>query len=52
MPSASSIAGCITSLSGRVPNSFSAALIKRPVLDTGNKLLVGFAPETYASELK
>ena len=28
------------------------ALIKRPVLDTGNKLLVGFAPETYAAELK
>ena len=28
------------------------ALIKRPVLDTGNKLLVGFAPETYAKELK
>ena len=28
------------------------ALIKRPVLDTGKKLLVGFAPETYAAELK
>ncbi|HEX9195540.1 MAG TPA: arsenate reductase [Azonexus sp.] len=28
------------------------ALIKRPVLDTGRKLLVGFAPETYAAELK
>ena len=28
------------------------ALIKRPVLDTGSKLLVGFAPETYAAELK
>ena len=28
------------------------ALIKRPVLDTGNKLLVGFKPETYEAELK
>jgi arsenate reductase len=28
------------------------SLIKRPVLDTGSKLLVGFAPETYAAELK
>ena len=28
------------------------ALIKRPVLDAGKALLVGFAPETYASELK
>ncbi len=28
------------------------ALIKRPVLDAGSKLLVGFAPETYAAELK
>ena len=28
------------------------ALIKRPVLDTGKRLLVGFAPETYAKELK
>ena len=28
------------------------ALIKRPVLDTGKKLLVGFSPETYAAELK
>ena len=28
------------------------ALIKRPVLDTGKALLIGFAPETYASELK
>ena len=28
------------------------ALIKRPVLDTGSKLLVGFTPETYAAELK
>ncbi|MBS1138626.1 MAG: hypothetical protein H6R13_79 [Proteobacteria bacterium] len=28
------------------------ALIKRPVLDTGGKLLVGFSPETYAAELK
>jgi arsenate reductase len=24
------------------------ALIKRPVLDTGDALLVGFSPETYA----
>ena len=28
------------------------ALIKRPVLDTGKKLLIGFTPETYESELK
>ena len=28
------------------------ALIKRPVLDTGNELLVGFTPETYAEKLK
>jgi arsenate reductase len=28
------------------------ALIKRPVLDTGASLLVGFVPETYAAELK
>lgn len=28
------------------------ALIKRPVLDTGSKLLVGFSAETYAAELK
>ena len=28
------------------------ALIKRPVLDTGAKLLVGFTPETYAQELQ
>ncbi len=28
------------------------ALIKRPVLDTGSKLLVGFAPESYSAELK
>ncbi len=28
------------------------ALIKRPVLDTGTKLLVGFTPETYAEQLK
>jgi len=27
-------------------------LIKRPVLDTGKKLLVGFTPEDYARELK
>ena len=27
------------------------ALIKRPVLDTGKELLVGFAPETYAEKL-
>ena len=28
------------------------ALIKRPVLDTGKKLVVGFTPDTYAAELK
>ena len=28
------------------------ALIKRPVLDTGAKLLVGFTPETYVEQLK
>ena len=28
------------------------SLIKRPVLDTGSKLLVGFSPETYADQLK
>lgn len=28
------------------------SLIKRPVLDTGSKLLVGFTPENYAEELK
>jgi len=28
------------------------ALIKRPVLDTGAKLIVGFDPENYAAELK
>jgi arsenate reductase len=28
------------------------SLIKRPVLDTGATLLVGFAPEIYAAELK
>ena len=28
------------------------ALIKRPVLDTGSKLLVGFTPETYGAEFK
>ena len=28
------------------------SLIKRPVLDTGSKLLVGFSPEIYAAELK
>ena len=27
------------------------ALIKRPVLDTGDKLIVGFDPENYAAEL-
>ncbi|NCW89752.1 MAG: ArsC family reductase [Rhodocyclales bacterium] len=27
------------------------SMIKRPVLDTGKKLLVGFSPETYAAEL-
>ena len=28
------------------------SMIKRPVLDTGKRLLVGFKPEAYASELK
>ena len=28
------------------------SLIKRPVLDTGASLLIGFTPETYAAELK
>ncbi len=28
------------------------SLIKRPVLDTGTRLLVGFSPETYAAELQ
>jgi arsenate reductase len=28
------------------------ALIKRPVLDTGKTLLVGFIPENYAEQLK
>ena len=28
------------------------ALIKRPVLDTGSQLLVGFDPERYNAELK
>jgi arsenate reductase len=28
------------------------SMIKRPVLDTGKKLLVGFDPESYAEELK
>ncbi|MCA0340899.1 MAG: arsenate reductase [Proteobacteria bacterium] len=28
------------------------ALIKRPVLDTGTCLLIGFVPETYTAELK
>ena len=28
------------------------ALIKRPVLDTGKTLLIGFTPETYTNELK
>jgi arsenate reductase len=28
------------------------ALIKRPVLDTGTELLVGFSPESYAERLK
>ena len=28
------------------------SLIKRPVLDTGAKLIVGFDPENYAVELK
>jgi arsenate reductase (glutaredoxin) len=28
------------------------ALIKRPVLDTGKQLLIGFSPENYAEHLK
>lgn len=28
------------------------SLIKRPVLDTGSQLIVGFAPENYAEQLK
>jgi arsenate reductase len=28
------------------------SMIKRPVLEAGNKLLVGFKPEIYAGELK
>ena len=28
------------------------SLIKRPVLDTGDKLLVGFTPDNYAEQLK
>ncbi len=28
------------------------SLIKRPVLDTGSQLLVGFTPESYAEKLK
>jgi len=28
------------------------SLIKRPVLDTGKRLLVGFTPESYAEQLK
>jgi arsenate reductase (glutaredoxin) len=28
------------------------SLIKRPVLDTGKKMLVGFTPESYAEQLK
>jgi arsenate reductase len=28
------------------------ALIKRPVLDSGSQLLVGFSPENYAEKLK
>lgn len=28
------------------------SLIKRPVLDTGQLLLVGFSPESYAEQLK
>ncbi len=28
------------------------SLIKRPVLDTGSQLVVGFAPENYAEQLK
>lgn len=28
------------------------SLIKRPVLDTGSQLLIGFTPENYAEQLK
>jgi len=28
------------------------SMIKRPVLDTGSQLLVGFTPENYAEQLK
>jgi len=28
------------------------SMIKRPVLDVGGKLLVGFKPEMYAKEMK
>ena len=28
------------------------SLIKRPVLDTGSQLIVGFAPENYTEQLK
>ena len=28
------------------------SLIKRPVLDTGSKLLIGFSPENYTEQLK
>jgi arsenate reductase len=28
------------------------SLIKRPVLDAGKQLLVGFSPESYAEALK
>jgi arsenate reductase len=28
------------------------SLIKRPVLDTGSDLLVGFSPESYAKAFK
>ena len=28
------------------------SMIKRPVLDLGGKLLVGFKPEVYAKEVK
>jgi arsenate reductase (glutaredoxin) len=28
------------------------SMIKRPVLDVGGKLLVGFKPEIYAKEVK
>ena len=28
------------------------SLIKRPVLDTGSQLIIGFSPENYAEQLK